>query len=136
MKVLVAEDDDLPPPLAPLPGEEDAPVAGGMDRGAEVGVHPADPVEVVTVRAERVGTPLLSWSELPEVTSRGAAERPGRRVLTTAGQVEAAVFSRAGLGPGDEIVGPAIIEETDATTYLALGERAVVHDSGALEVEW
>jgi N-methylhydantoinase A/oxoprolinase/acetone carboxylase beta subunit len=48
----------------------------------------------------------------------------------------AAVFNRAGLGPGAEIVGPAVIEETDATTYLDAGERAIVHESGALEVEW
>jgi hypothetical protein len=33
-------------------------------------------------------------------------------------------------------MGPAIVEEVDATTYLGPGERAVVHGSGALEVEW
>ena len=38
--------------------------------------------------------------------------------------------------PGDEIVGPAVIEETEATTYLGAGERAIVHESGALEVTW
>ena len=41
-----------------------------------------------------------------------------------------------GLAPGAEIVGPAVIEEPEATTFLHPGERAVVHDSGALEVEW
>jgi N-methylhydantoinase A/oxoprolinase/acetone carboxylase beta subunit len=40
------------------------------------------------------------------------------------------------LTAGDEIVGPAVIEEREATTYLAPGERATVHASGALEVEW
>jgi hypothetical protein len=29
-----------------------------------------------------------------------------------------------------------VIEETDATTYLGAGERAVVLPGGALEVEW
>jgi N-methylhydantoinase A/oxoprolinase/acetone carboxylase beta subunit len=41
-----------------------------------------------------------------------------------------------GLAPGNEIIGPAVIEEREATTYLGPGERAVVHPSGALEVEW
>jgi N-methylhydantoinase A len=95
-----------------------------------------DPVEVVTVRAESVGVPLLEWSELPEVTPIGDLERPSRPVLTAAGAVTARVLSRAGLAAGDEIVGPAVIEETEATTYLAPGERAIVHGSGALEVEW
>jgi hypothetical protein len=29
-----------------------------------------------------------------------------------------------------------VIEEAEATTWLDAGERAVVHESGALEVEW
>jgi N-methylhydantoinase A len=46
------------------------------------------------------------------------------------------VWWRPGLAPGDEVTGPAVIEEPEATTFLADGERAVVHSSGALEVEW
>jgi N-methylhydantoinase A len=95
-----------------------------------------DPVEVVTVRAESVGAPLLAWSDLPEVVPDGDPERPGRPVMTGDGAVSARVINRAGLAAGDEIVGPAVIEETEATTYLAPGERAIVHSSGALEVEW
>ena len=43
---------------------------------------------------------------------------------------------RPGLAPGDEVVGPAVSEEAETTTWLGAGERAVVHDSGALEVSW
>jgi N-methylhydantoinase A len=95
-----------------------------------------DPVEVVTVRAESVGSPLLQWSDLPEVTPVGEVDLPGRSVVTETGEVHARVINRNGLAAGDEVVGPAVIEETEATTYLAPGERAVVHESGALEVEW
>ena len=95
-----------------------------------------DPVEVVTVRAESVGDPLLSWADLPVVAPHGEAERRPRAVVTAAGPVQARVFHRAGLAAGDEVVGPAVIEETEATTYLGPGERAQVHPSGALEVEW
>jgi N-methylhydantoinase A len=95
-----------------------------------------DPVEVVTVRAEAVGAPLLRWSDLPDVVPRGESERPSRRLITAEGSVFAQIVDRHGLAPGEEIVGPAVIEEAEATTYLGPGERAVVHESGALEVEW
>ncbi len=95
-----------------------------------------DPVEVVTVRAESVGRPLLTWSDLPEVNPVGEVDRSSRPVLTESGEVTAEVVNRAALGAGYELVGPVIVEETAATTYLAPGERAVVHASGALEVEW
>lgn len=95
-----------------------------------------DPVEVVTLRAESVGYPLLRWADLPEVAPSGELERPNRPVTTPTGVVLARVVNRAGLAADDEVAGPAIIEETEATTYLAPGERATVHGSGALEVEW
>ena len=95
-----------------------------------------DPVEVVTVRAESVGSPLLTWSDLPAVAPTGEADRPARRVMGETGEVTARVVARAALGEGDEIVGPAIVEETEATTFLAPGERAIVDGSGALEVTW
>ena len=95
-----------------------------------------DPVEVVTVRAEAVGAPMLRWSDLPDIVPHGESERPSRQLTTTEGSVSAQVVDRRGLTPGEEIVGPAVIEETEATTYLGPGERAVVHESGALEVEW
>lgn len=98
--------------------------------------RPQDPVEVVTVRAEGTGRSILSWSDLPEVTPVGDVFLPERPVLTDKGEVTARVVNRYGLAAGDELVGPAIVEETEATTYLAPGERAVVHGSGALEVDW
>lgn len=95
-----------------------------------------DPVEVVTVRAETVGTPLLTWQQLHEVVPHGVVDLPPRAVMTDSGMIEARVVRRDGLAAGAEIVGPAVIEEAEATTYLAPGDRALVHLSGALEVEW
>ncbi len=95
-----------------------------------------DPIEVVTVRAESSGRPLLEWSDLPEVEPSGDKDRTPRQVLTADGPVTARVVDRLALAEGDEVVGPAVIEETEATTYLGRGERASVHASGALEVEW
>jgi N-methylhydantoinase A/oxoprolinase/acetone carboxylase beta subunit len=50
--------------------------------------------------------------------------------------VDALVVWRPALAPGTEIVGPAVLEEPEATTFLGPEERATVHESGALEIEW
>jgi N-methylhydantoinase A len=98
--------------------------------------RPGDPIEVVTVRAEAVGSPALRWEDLPSPRPQGEPSRGGREVLTAEGSVEAAVWWRPALAPGQEVLGPAVVEEPDATTWLAPGERAVVHPGGALEVSW
>jgi N-methylhydantoinase A len=95
-----------------------------------------DPIEVVTIRAEAIGRPALRWTDLPSPTPEGEARRGTRPILTAAGPVAAAVVWRPGLAPGDEVVGPAVIEEPEATSFIDLGERARVRESGALEVSW
>jgi N-methylhydantoinase A len=98
--------------------------------------RPEDPIEVVTIRAEAVGRPALSWDQLPGPVPTGDARRANRPVLTAAGVVDADVWWRPGLSPGTEVAGPAVIEEPEATTYLGPGEKAAVHETGALEVTW
>jgi N-methylhydantoinase A len=98
--------------------------------------RPDDPIEAVTVRAEATGTAALSWDELPAFMPSGEPVIGAREILVADGRETATVYRRAGLRPGDEIVGPAIVEEPEATTYLGAGEKAVVHESNALEVEW
>ncbi|MGB8200286.1 MAG: hypothetical protein WCF33_11415 [Pseudonocardiaceae bacterium] len=44
------------------------------------------------------------------------------------------MVSRARLAVGDEVSGPALIEQPDTTTLLAPGEVAVVDDAGNLVV--
>jgi N-methylhydantoinase A len=98
--------------------------------------RPGDPIEVMAARAEAIGRAALQWSDLPEIMPSGDARRSSTTVLTGAGPQEASVWWRSGLAPGSEVVGPAIIEEPEATTFLGGGERATVHPSGALEVVW
>jgi N-methylhydantoinase A len=98
--------------------------------------RPGDPIEVVAARAEATGRAALRWSDLPEITPNGEAGRGARTVLTGTGPTEASVWWRPGLAAGSEVVGPAVIEEPEATTFLGAGERATVHPSGALEVAW
>ena len=99
--------------------------------------RPTDPVEAVTVRAEAVGSAALQWAELPAFEPEsGDPKRGSRPVLGPAGAVEAQLWWRPALPVGAEVVGPAIIAEGESTTYLAAGERATVHETGALRIEW
>ena len=99
--------------------------------------RPRDPVEAVTVRAEAVGTAALSWDDLPVFTpAPGDPRRRSRLVVGASGPEEAEVWWRPALVPGAAVVGPAVIEGGEATAYLARGERAVVHETGALRIEW
>jgi N-methylhydantoinase A len=98
--------------------------------------RPDDPIEAVTLRAEATGVAALSWDQLPPPDPEGDRVVGTRPVLTNDAQVEAIVYRRAGLAPGDEVTGPALIEESEATSYLHAGDHGVVLDSGAIEVGW
>ena len=99
--------------------------------------RPADPVEAVTVRAEAVGTAALRWADLPAFRAEPGEPRRGTRpVVGPAGAVEAEVWWRPALPVGAEVTGPAIIAGGESTTYLAAGEQATVHETGALRIEW
>ncbi len=99
--------------------------------------RPGDPVEAVTVRAEAVGSAALSWADLPAFEPEpGDPRRGARPVIGPSGTSEAQVWWRPALPVGSEVVGPAIIAEGESTTYLAVGDRAIVHETGALRIEW
>ncbi len=99
--------------------------------------RPSDPIEVVTVRAEALSKPALTWDALTWVPETGASATGSRTVVGRDGRAaEAAVHWRPRLRPGDELVGPTVIEEQDATTYLERGDRARVLDDGSIEVQW
>jgi N-methylhydantoinase A len=99
--------------------------------------RPTDPVEAVTVRAEAVGAAALRWADLPAFEPEaGGPGRGARSVIGPTGAAEAQVWWRPALPVGAEVVGPAIIAEGESTTYVAAGERAAVHETGALRIEW
>ena len=63
-------------------------------------------------------------------------DQAGERQTWLGGRwVRASVYDRRGLPPGAAIEGPAIVEQLDTTTFLGLGDRARVDDSGNLVVE-
>lgn len=95
-----------------------------------------DPVEIVAVRAAAVGSPAVTLDRIPPPDPTGEPSRGSRPVVVGADWVDVPVWWRPGFAPGDEVVGPAVIEEPEATTWLGPGERAVVDDLGGLGVEW
>lgn len=98
--------------------------------------RPADPVEVVTVRAVAEGTPLVGWEDLPTL-EEGPAPTPASRSLTFGGrEYGATAWQRAQLPAGLAIDGPAVITEDVGTIVLGPGDRATVAADGTLEVAW
>jgi N-methylhydantoinase A len=98
--------------------------------------RPQDSIEAVTIRASALGAPALTWSDLPPIRPIGDPGCGLRQTLVGGHTFDALVVWRPALVPGAEVVGPAVIEEPQATTFLGPGERATVHETGALEVEW
>jgi N-methylhydantoinase A len=106
---------------------------------------PEAPIEIVGFGATAIGnvdTPELptlapGGSTLPQEARIGSRQiffegyDPGDRGDWAATQV----LARDKLRAGNEIAGPAVIEEVSATTVLYPGDRAQVHASGVLLVE-
>ncbi|MGH4006326.1 MAG: hydantoinase/oxoprolinase family protein, partial [Pseudonocardiaceae bacterium] len=117
-------------------------VAGGADlaqllhhahREAYGYAMPDERVLVVTLRVVARGDPILP--QPPGDWDQGEPAPERSREIGIAGEtVKARVVSRAGLASGDEVSGPALIEQSDTTTLLAAGEVAVVDDADNLVV--
>ena len=80
---------------------------------------------------------MLDKPVLPTLEDARPAAPSGRRdVMFVEGQWhDTALYRRSALGRGQTIEGPAIIEQSDTTTVIPPGWRAVVHGSGDLIVE-
>jgi N-methylhydantoinase B len=123
----------------PAPPEGDLATAFAAAHEAAYGyAMPAEPVHAVTLRVVAEGVPVLAAPPIPEPTVRGPgpARTPTREILLEGARVHAAVVRRCDLRPGDVVTGPAIIDQDDATTLLAHGERGAVDDAGNLVVRW
>ncbi|HEY0395289.1 MAG TPA: hydantoinase/oxoprolinase family protein [Candidatus Elarobacter sp.] len=98
-----------------------------------------DPVEIVTARVIAVGTtpkPRLVAAAAP---ARRAPEpralRERRSVFDGSAFADTPVYNRALLRPGDAFESPAVVEQYDATTYVAPGWAARVDPFNNLLLE-
>ncbi len=95
-----------------------------------------DPVEIVAMRSVAVARPALNIDDVSRWRATAERSDTHRDVIDLTGLVSAVVVHRDALQIGDIIEGPAIVEEGEATTYLAPGDRATIAGSGAMEVTW
>ena len=95
-----------------------------------------DPVEIVTARVVGIGTtPKPRLVEVAAPARRAPEQRTVREqrdVFDGAAFVATPVYARALLRPGDAFDGPAVVEQYDATTYVARGWTARVDGYGNL----
>jgi N-methylhydantoinase A len=96
--------------------------------------QPDTPVEIVTLEVAALGTLPGPAPEAAPVAGPGApyAHLP---VHLETGLARVPVWRRDALGAGATVLGPAIIVQMDATTYLHPGDSAVMDAFGNLVVE-
>jgi N-methylhydantoinase A len=114
----------------------DADLAGLLHRAHQQAYGYAMPEErvlVVTLRVVVRGEPVLSGPPGDWDQGQPAPER-SREIGIDDQTVTARVVSRAALATGDEVRGPALIEQPDTTTLLAADEVGVLDDAGNLVV--
>lgn len=98
-----------------------------------------DPVEIVTLRLRAMG--LLPRPDMPKVEKgkrdTKTAEKGTRQVFRheTGKQEEYTVYDREKLMAGNQIKGPAIVEEPSSTTVLHVGDTLTVGDYGELVID-
>jgi N-methylhydantoinase A len=129
----------VPAPSGPLDGSWVASVREAFEarhereyfgRFRELGVH------LVTVRVTGIGRmPVLRWPSVPRLEgdasrARGREQQVVFSVDGRAQRLPVGIYARERLGAGDEISGPAIIEQTDSTTLLAPGTHGRVDEIG------
>ena len=93
-----------------------------------------EPVEFVALRLSAVG--VIPKPQLRKVRRDACADaiKETRPVYfaETDGRMNCPIYDRYNLGSGDEVEGPAIIEEVDSTTVIHPGYRGIVDEFGNL----
>lgn len=106
--------------------------------GQEYGYDlPGKAIEIVNCRLQAVGR--VPKAPLTELSGSGTPDEAlaGRRSIyhgSAHGWLATPVYARAKLSAGNEIAGPAVIEEMSSTVLLAPGQRATVDRIGNLVI--
>ncbi len=101
---------------------------------------PQEPAEIVTFRiVSEAPLPRFARTTLPSADGVGTTRAlAGERALFSPDEarfLSARVYQRDKLLQGDELVGPAIVEQFDSTSVIWPGQRATVDRSGTLVVD-
>jgi N-methylhydantoinase A len=96
---------------------------------------PDQSIEIVNLRlvvtVPRMEDVIARWLSEPWTPTESAPEQRRHVVFDQASRpVEARIVWRPALAAGTEVIGPAVIEEPNSTTFIGPGDRAVVDKSG------
>ncbi len=99
--------------------------------------NPNAPVEVVNCRLSASGQQHRAQELLPMSAKGNRAEPVGRRAVWfgAGAPTETAIYRRDALIPGQQIAGPAVIEQMDTTTVAFPTDRIAVDDYANLIIE-
>lgn len=88
------------------------------------------PVRLLEARVQVVGmTPKPGIRPVTPVTTQSPDDQlKRRRVYDRGTYIEAAIYERTALAPGQELTGPVIVEQYDTTVYVPSGFRVRVDD--------
>ena len=92
-------------------------------------------IEVTSLRGRVVGAvPPVVLAALPAAQEPTQSARQ-RQVFHGGGWLPASVHARDALQPGDRLVGPALVEQEDTTTWIIPGWHGLVDDLGNLRID-
>jgi N-methylhydantoinase A len=93
------------------------------------------PIEITTIRLGIIGKVPPIVAE-PATSVAGAPVPHAQRTVFHRGHwIEAQVYRRGDLHPGQDFAGPALVEQEDTTTWILPGWRVGVDKSGNLHVQ-
>jgi N-methylhydantoinase A len=100
---------------------------------------PDQAIEIVNLRlivtVPRMEDGIARWLSAPWTPTETAPEQRRPVVFDDAARpLEARILWRPALAAGADIVGPAVIEEPNSTTFIGPGDRAMVNESGHIIV--
>jgi 5-oxoprolinase (ATP-hydrolysing) len=97
-------------------------------------IHEARPLEIVAARVEARGKSATPASASTHVAGRTAVADRTQPIFVDGQLMDAAVFDRVRLTPGDQIVGPAILCEAASTVLVDPGWQAELLSGGEILV--
>ena len=90
-------------------------------------------IELTSLRARIIGA--VPPIEIAPATSGDYAEHDRRPVFHQGVWVETAVYARENLKPGDQLDGPALVEQEDTTTWIVPGWSGMVDKYGNIRIK-
>ena len=90
-------------------------------------------IELTSLRARIIGA--VPPIEIATATSGDYAEHDRRPVFHQGAWVETAVYARGNLKPGDQLDGPALVEQEDTTTWIVPGWSGMVDKYGNIRIK-